>query len=191
MIGIPVRKVLKIHNLLSDIADQCDKKLYIVFLTAEIVHDKLVKDSLIKGCFEDYSYLLTKRNFCFRVTITVVLKGLEDVFTKDVVDPTNDGVNGWRFTPEKQGCTKDTANGKIFLKEVYEMSHPNYTGAITVPVLFDKKTNKIVNNESLEIVRMLNTEFNEFSSSKQKSNLDLRPGSKEKEIDELMSWITP
>ena len=38
---------------------------------------------------------------------------------------------------------------------------------------------------------MLNTEFNEFSSSKQKSDFDLRPGSKEKEIDELMSWITP
>ena len=48
-----------------------------------------------------------------------------------------------------------------------------------------------MNNESLEIVRMLNTEFNEFSSSKQKSDLDLRPGNKEKEIDELMSWIKP
>ena len=48
-----------------------------------------------------------------------------------------------------------------------------------------------MNNESLEIVRMLNTEFNEFSSSKQKCDLDLSPGNKEKEIDELMSWITP
>ena len=65
------------------------------------------------------------------------------------------------------------------------MSHSNYTGRITVPVLFHKKTKKIVNNESLEIVRMLNTEFNEFSSSKQKSDLDLRPGSREKEIEEL------
>ena len=125
------------------------------------------------------------------MTIAVVLKGLEDVFTEDVVDPTNDGVNGWRFTPEKEDCTKDTVNGKTFLKEVYEMSHPNYTGRITVPLLFDKKTKKIVNNESLEIVRMLNTEFNEFSSSKQKSDLDLSPGNKEKEIDELMSWIKP
>ena len=121
----------------------------------------------------------------------MVLKGLEDVFTEDVVDPTNDGVNGWRFTAKKEGCTKDAVNGKTFLKEVYEMSHPIYTGRITVPVWFDKKTKKIMNNESLEIVRMLNTEFNEFSSSKQKSDLDLRPGNKEKEIDELMSWITP
>ena len=45
------------------------------------------------------------------------------------------------------------------------MSHSNYTGRKTVPVLFHKKTKKIVNNESLEIVRMLNTEFDEFSSS--------------------------
>ena len=113
------------------------------------------------------------------------------MFTVDVVDPSNDGENGWRFTPEKEGCTEDTVNGKTFLKEVYAMSHPNYTGRITVPVLFDKKTKKIVNNESLEIVRMLNTEFNEFSSSKQKSDLDLRPGTKEKEIDDLLSWLTP
>ena len=184
-------KESKMHNLLSDIADQCDKKLHLAFVTTEILYKRLVKGSLKKRFFEDYSHTLTKRNVNFRVTIAVVLKGLEDVFTEDVVDPTNDGVNSWRFTPEKQGCTKDTVNGKTFLKEVYEMSHPNYTGRITVPVLFDKKTKKIVNNESLEIVRMLNTEFNEFSSSKQKSDFDLRPGNKEKEIDELMSWITP
>ena len=123
--------------------------------------------------------LINIKKNCFTVAIAGVAKGLEDVFTKDVVDPTNDEVNGRRFTPEKQSCTKDTVNGKTFLKEAYEMSHPNYSGAITVPVLFDKKPKKIVNNESLEIVRMLNTEFNEFSSSKQIGGLD------------LMSWITP
>ena len=178
MIVNSVIKELNTHNLLSEIADQCDKRITPSF-------------SYSINTAWNSSERQSKRNFCFRVTIAVVLKGLEDVFTEDVVDPTNDGVNGWRFTPEKQGCTKDTVNGKTFLKEVYEMSHPNYTGRITVPVLFDKKTKKIVNNESLEIVRMLNTEFNEFSSSKQKSDFDLRPGSKEKEIDELMSWITP
>ena len=71
------------------------------------------------------------------------------------------------------------------------MFHPNYPGRVTVPVFFDKKTKKIVNNESLQIVRMLNTEFTEFSSSKQKSDLDLRPSCKQKQIGDLLSWLTP
>lgn len=129
--------------------------------------------------------------YAHRATIAVALKGLQDVFTIDVVDPANDGVNGWRFSPEKKGCTADTINGKEFLKEVYQMSHPNYTGRITVPVLFDKQTKKIVNNESLQIVRMLETEFNDYCSSKEKAELDLRPKEKANEIDDLLSWIVP
>ena len=63
--------------------------------------------------------------------------------------PSLDGVNSWHFSPEKEGCTEDTVNGKTFLKEIYAMSQPNYPGRITVPVCFGKKTKKIVNNESL------------------------------------------
>ena len=135
-------------------------------------------------------YLSINTTLNFTTIIAKALKGLDDVFTVDAVDPSLDGVNGWRFSPEKEGCTEDTVNGKKFLKETYAMSQPNFTGRITVPVLFDKKTKKNFNNESLQIGRMLNTEFNEFSSTKPKGDLNLRPGSKEKEIYDL-SWLTP
>ena len=58
-------------------------------------------------------------------------------------------------------------------------------------MLFDKKTKKSVNNESMDVVRMWNTEFNLYSSSKEKINFNLRPGIPGKEIYDLLSWITP
>ena len=58
-------------------------------------------------------------------------------------------------------------------------------------MLFDKKTKKSVNNESMDVVPMWNTEFNLYSSSKEKINFNLCPGIPEKEIDDLLSWITP
>jgi len=128
--------------------------------------------------------------YAHRVTVYVALKGLEEVISQDNVDPVTDGINGWQFTPEKKGCTADTLNGKKYLKEVYAMSHPNYTGRITVPVLFDKQTQKIVSNESASIMRMLNQEFNEFSATKEQASLDLYPEEKRAEIDTLNDWLS-
>lgn len=72
------------------------------------------------------------------------------------------GDKGWSFNLPEEGATSDDVNGKQFLREVYLMCDPNYSSNITVPVLFDKVAKKIVNNESSEIIRMLNSEFNEF-----------------------------
>jgi len=63
---------------------------------------------------------------------------------------------------------------------------PGYYGKYTVPVLFDKKLQTIVNNESSEIIRMLNSEFNTFAEHPE---LDLYPENLRKEIDEVNSWI--
>lgn len=68
------------------------------------------------------------------------------------------------------------------------MVNPEYTGNITVPVLFDKKLNTIVNNESSEIIRMLNSEFNAFAKH---PNLDLYPVALREKIDEINSWVYP
>ena len=68
---------------------------------------------------------------------------------------------GWTYedNPEFPDCLPDTVNGVRYLHEVYSKSNPAYTGKVTVPTLWDKKTQKIVNNESSEIIRMLNSEF--------------------------------
>ena len=85
----------------------------------------------------------------------------------------------------------DTINGKTSLRDVYLLSHPDYAGKATVPVLFDKKTQKIVSNNSADILRMLNSEFDEFSTITSTELLDLYPENLQKEIDELNEWITP
>ncbi len=85
------------------------------------------------------------------------LKGLEAAIGLSVVDHFMDD-DGWRFS-ENPGAIPDSVNGKAYLREVYLEADSNYTGRASVPVLWDKQKNTVVNNESREIVRMLDTEF--------------------------------
>ena len=75
---------------------------------------------------------------------------------------------GWTFEddPRFPDCTPDTVNGFHYLYEAYTATDKNYTGKVTVPTLWDKKTKRIVNNELSEIIRMLNTEFNAITGNK-------------------------
>jgi putative glutathione S-transferase len=68
---------------------------------------------------------------------------------------------GWTFEDNAAfpDCTPDRVNGFRYMHEAYTASDPHYTGKVTVPTLWDKKTRRIVNNESSEIIRMLNSEF--------------------------------
>jgi len=91
------------------------------------------------------------------------------------------GPKGWEFS-EREGAIPDTVNNFTHIRELYFLNDPEYSGRFTVPVLFDKKTRKIVNNESSEIIRMLNSEFNEFSSAPE---LDLYPENLRPMIDEI------
>lgn len=126
-----------------------------------------------------------------RTLIYRKLKGLEDVISVNVVDYFMGSDTGWRFSPDRPGCTGDTVNNCKLMREVYQLVQPGYNGRVTVPVLFDKQTLKIVNNESSEIIRMLNTEFNAFCENKDQAELDLYPENLRAEIDELNSWIYP
>lgn len=92
-----------------------------------------------------------------RTAIMRQLKGLESAITLSVVDPIM-GEEGWFFS-DYPGSIPDTVNQTKYLREVYLKVEPDYTGRVTVPVLWDKHTNSIVNNESREIIRMLDTEF--------------------------------
>lgn len=92
-----------------------------------------------------------------RTLIFRALKCLHDAISVSVVDPMMMG-NGWAFT-ENPGCIPDSVNHSSYLYEVYLEADPDYTGRVTVPVLWDKQTGTIVNNESSEIIRMINAAF--------------------------------
>jgi putative glutathione S-transferase len=85
-----------------------------------------------------------------RAVIVRQLKGLQDVLPMTVVDPIRDE-RGWRFADD----APDPVNGFAFLKEAYTLTDPGFDDRVTVPVLFDTRENRIANNESSEIIRML------------------------------------
>ena len=114
-----------------------------------------------------------------RTLIVRKLKGLEDVISVMVVEPYLTDY-GWRFG-DFPGADRDTLNGATYLHEVYTRADPHYTGRVTVPVLWDKERQTIVNNESSEVIRMLNGAFGAFS----KGDIDFYPPEFAAEIDAL------
>jgi len=119
-----------------------------------------------------------------RTLITRAIKGLDEVITVDYVDPYREE-DGWQFTPEKEGCTEDTVDGSDYLREVYQAADDDVTGRVTVPVLWDKQEETIVNNESEEIMRMLDTEMNEQA----RDDVDLYPEGDRDDVDRIIDEI--
>ncbi len=119
-----------------------------------------------------------------RTLLVRSLKGLEDAISVDYVDPFR-AEDGWQFTPEKESCTPDTVNDSEYLREVYQKADPDVTCRVTVPVLWDKQEQTIVNNESKEIMRMLDTEMDAVASR----DIDLYPEGYQEEIDRLIENI--
>lgn len=89
-----------------------------------------------------------------RALVLRALKGLEEVISVDVVEPLM-LEKGWEFSARRP----DSVTGKAYLHEVYTAARGDYTGRVTVPVLLDRERGEIVNNESSEIIRMLDTAF--------------------------------
>jgi putative glutathione S-transferase len=96
-----------------------------------------------------------------RTVIFRKLKQLEEAISLSIVDPVM-ADDGWEFS-DGPGCTPDTVNGFRYLRDVYTAADPQYSGRVTVPVLWDRQTKTIVSNESSEIVRMLNSAFDAFT----------------------------
>ncbi|MBA8818698.1 glutathione-dependent reductase [Ochrobactrum sp. P6BS-III] len=120
-----------------------------------------------------------------RTLIFRALKKLEDVISVSVVDFLM-VEEGWTFYGTT-GSTGDDLYGSKRLYEIYTRADPNYSGRVTVPVLWDKQRQTIVSNESSEIIRMLNTAFNEFGDA----SLDFYPEALAAEIDALNDFIYP
>ncbi|GLC40101.1 hypothetical protein PLESTM_000993200 [Pleodorina starrii] len=146
-----------------------------------------------------------------RCLTVLYMKGLEDAIGVSVTHPTwqrtrphdpADEHIGWVFRAPTdpplasstgfgsfgcEGCVPDTVNGTAFVRDLYEMANDT-TGKYSVPVLWDTKERTIVNNESSEILRMLNSEFNHVAKN---PGLDLYPEALRAAIDDLNSWIYP
>lgn len=120
-----------------------------------------------------------------RTLIGRALKKLEDVISVSVVEPALSD-QGWRFG-DYPGSNLDDVNGANFLHEIYTSSDSVYTGRATVPVLFDKQRRTIVNNESADILRMLNSGFGSLGDE----SIDLYPEDLRVQIDALNERIYP
>jgi len=116
-----------------------------------------------------------------RTVIGRRLKGLEDAIGMSVVDPLRDE-RGWTFSG---GEYVDPVNGFRFLGEAYEATDPRYEGRFSVPVLWDRETGRIVNNESADILRMFSTGFGGLAGDEH----DLYPEAHRHGIDELNKRI--
>ena len=115
-----------------------------------------------------------------RTLIYRSLKDLDGHITFSVVNPYM-LENGWTFEESFPGTTSDHLFSKQFLYQIYLKANPEYSGRVTVPVLWDKKKQTIVSNESSEIIRMFNHSFNELTGN----NLDFYPEKFQKNIDEI------
>lgn len=98
-----------------------------------------------------------------RTLIMRALKGLESMVSVDVVHP-HMAEEGWTFATDFPGATGDRVNGKARLYEIYLQAKPDFSGRVTVPVLWDRRQGTIVSNESSEIIRMFNEAFDDLGA---------------------------
>jgi putative glutathione S-transferase len=118
-----------------------------------------------------------------RTIILRKLKGLEKCIGMTVVDPVRDE-RGWAFR-DGPGHSEDPVNGFKFLSEAYRATDSSYRGRVTVPVLWDKKTKRIVSNSDDDLLRMLNSEFSDFATN----DYDFVPSHLRDEIESINALV--
>ena len=119
-----------------------------------------------------------------RTLIVRSLMGLQEAITVSVVHPYM-LEDGWSFDTDFDGATGDDVMGKDFMRQIYADADPEYTGRVTVPVLWDKGRETIVNNESREIIRMFSTTFRRLATE----DIDLWPTGVRDRVDQVIDAI--
>mmetsp|Transcript_20832 Transcript_20832/g.45646 ORF Transcript_20832/g.45646 Transcript_20832/m.45646 type:complete len:339 (-) Transcript_20832:206-1222(-) len=178
--------------------------------TDSIFRSTITKDGEFPPAKDRYHlYVAYACPWANRALAVLYMKGLQDVIGVSVVHPTwaqtrpnieGDVHRGWQFVdPEKvktvtsaqqcgsfstEGCVPDTVEGCRFVRDLYEITGTP-GGKYSVPILWDKQKRTIVNNESAEIIRFLNADFNEFATN---PSLDLYPKALRPVIDEINLW---
>jgi putative glutathione S-transferase len=125
--------------------------------------------------------------FSHRVIVVHALKKLEGLVGLSVLHPIWDTPDGWVFGETPLSTPDGGGNGFVRLHEAYSASQADYTGKVTVPVLWDRKSRRIVNNESLETATMLNDAFDHLGGD---TDVDLYPPALRSEIDALTMRAT-
>ena len=121
-----------------------------------------------------------------RTQIYLALKKLTGAISVAIAVP-GLRAEGWTYEDNAAfpDCTPDRVNGFHYLHQAYAASNPHYTGKVTVPTLWDKKTKRIVNNESSEMIRMLNSEFAAVGAD----HYDFYPKALRSEIDQVNAQV--
>ncbi|KAI1856578.1 hypothetical protein JX265_011537 [Neoarthrinium moseri] len=138
--------------------------------------------------------------FAHRANLLRHLKGLQDAIPISIVKPypkgDDKGWPGWQFPGAQgagdvyEGATEDNLFHSKYLHEVYFKADPDYKGRYSVPLLWDTKENTIVNNESAEMLRWMQTGFNEIlPEGSPERQLNLYPDNLKAEIDEISVWM--
>jgi len=135
-------------------------------------------------------HLYISRNcpWSHRAALVWELKQLHGIVGMDVLYWRRSSENLWVFAPQAPGCTADSVGNAGTIRDVYLRAHPDYTGRFTVPVLYDRKTDTIVNNESADIIELFNTAFDAWSPA---AGLDFAPPALCAEIDAVNAWTYP
>jgi putative glutathione S-transferase len=155
---------------------------------ASAFRDRVTADGSTRFAPETGRYHLYVSYACpwaHRTLIFRKLKGLEQAISLSVVDPLM-AKNGWSFG-DSPGCIPDPLHGAEYLHELYTRADSGYTGRVTVPVLWDRQEDTIVSNESAEIIRMLNAEFDAIADA----SVDFYPESLRTEIDAVNEFVYP
>ncbi len=164
--------------------DQADARTRPSIPRASLFRDFISRDGSTPYQAELHRYHLYVAIACpwaHRTLLFRKLKNLEAIISVSVVRPVQTD-QGWVFA---DGDFADTVNTKQALHEIYTTAKPDYSGRVSVPVLWDKHTKSIVNNESAEIIRMLNRAFDGLGAS----DYDYYPPALQNEIDTLNEQV--
>jgi putative glutathione S-transferase len=118
------------------------------------------------------------------------LKHLTSILPISVVRPYPKGEPGWRFDETYPNATPDHLFNSRFMHQLYFRDDPAYTGKYSVPLLWDKKTNRIVNNESAEMLRWLPHAFDSILEDEKTKQLDFYPQDLKAQVEETSPWLT-
>jgi putative glutathione S-transferase len=118
------------------------------------------------------------------------MKNLTSILPISVVRPYPKGESGWRFDASYPNATPDHLFNSPFIQILYFRDDPAYKGKYSVPLLWDKKTSRVVNNESAEMLRWLPHAFSSLIDDPKIRELDFYPEVLRKDIDAVTPWLT-